>query len=98
MGTEVPTPSQTVQASDRMAQLTAGRSPRDVEVLTMRRQGLKAGWTAESLALYTQATIQGAFILAKARHSPEVAAACIDHLRRYIELLFTHPQPKEETA
>jgi RNA polymerase sigma factor (sigma-70 family) len=35
-----PTPSQTIQANDRMAQLTAGRSPRDVEVLTLRRQGL----------------------------------------------------------
>jgi TetR/AcrR family transcriptional repressor of nem operon len=45
-------------------------------------------WTAESLALYTQATIQGAFILAKAKHNREVAAASIDHLRRYLELLF----------
>jgi TetR/AcrR family transcriptional repressor of nem operon len=62
----------------------------------MRRHGIKAGWTAESLALYTQAAIQGAFILAKARHSPEVAAACIDHLRRYIELLFTHPQEENQ--
>ena len=35
-----PTPSQAIQASDRMAQLTAGRSPREVEVLTLRRQGL----------------------------------------------------------
>jgi RNA polymerase sigma-70 factor (ECF subfamily) len=35
-----PTPSQNIQASDRMAQLTAGRSPREVEVLTLRRQGL----------------------------------------------------------
>jgi hypothetical protein len=30
--------------------------------------------------------------LAKAKHGPEVAAACIDHLRRYIELLFKQPQ------
>jgi RNA polymerase sigma factor (sigma-70 family) len=35
-----PSPSQAVQAKDRMAQLTAGRSPREVEVLTLRRQGL----------------------------------------------------------
>lgn len=35
-----PTPSQNIQANDRMAQLTAGRSPREVEVLTLRRQGL----------------------------------------------------------
>ncbi len=35
-----PSPSQAVQASDRMAQLTAGKSPREVEILTLRRQGL----------------------------------------------------------
>jgi TetR/AcrR family transcriptional repressor of nem operon len=57
----------------------------------MRQHGIQAGWTAESLALYTQASIQGAFILAKAKHGPEIAAACIDHLRRYIELLFNQP-------
>ena len=62
----------------------------------MRQRGIHAGWTAESVALYTQATIQGAFILAKAKHGPEVAAACIDHLRRYLELLFH--QPKKETV
>ena len=64
----------------------------------MRRQGLKAGWTAESLALYTQATIQGAFILAKAKHTREVAAECIDHLRRYIELLFNQPTSAKENT
>jgi TetR/AcrR family transcriptional repressor of nem operon len=57
----------------------------------MRERGIQTDWTAESLALYTQATIQGAFILAKAGHGPEIAAACIDHLRRYIGLLFNHP-------
>jgi TetR/AcrR family transcriptional repressor of nem operon len=32
--------------------------------------------------------IQGAFIIAKARGTADVAADSIDHLRRYIELLF----------
>jgi TetR/AcrR family transcriptional repressor of nem operon len=54
----------------------------------IRLRGLHPEWTAESLALYTQATLQGAFILAKAKHNREVAAACVDHLRRYLELLF----------
>ena len=54
----------------------------------MRRRDMHPDWTAESLALYTQATLQGAFILAKAKHNREVAAATIDHLRRYLELLF----------
>ena len=47
----------------------------------------------ESLALYTQASLQGAFILAKARGGAAIAAECIDHLRRYIELLF-QPSPR----
>ena len=47
-----------------------------------------ATWTPESLALYTQAVIQGALILAKAKQGPEVAADMIDHLRRYVEMLF----------
>jgi TetR/AcrR family transcriptional repressor of nem operon len=54
----------------------------------MAAHGLRADWTAESLALHTQAVLQGAFILAKAKGGPSVAAASIDHLRRYIELLF----------
>jgi len=35
-----PSPSQTVQATDRLAQLTAGRSQREVDVISLRRQGL----------------------------------------------------------
>jgi TetR/AcrR family transcriptional repressor of nem operon len=62
----------------------------------MRQRGMHPEWTAESLALYTQATIQGAFVLAKAKYSSEVAAACIEHLRRYIELLFHQPQATNE--
>lgn len=49
-----------------------------------------ASWTPESLALHTQAVIQGAFILAKAKNDVAVAADSIRHLRRYIELLFHH--------
>jgi TetR/AcrR family transcriptional repressor of nem operon len=54
----------------------------------MQKYGIKTECTAQSLALYTQATLQGAFILAKAKGGPEIAAACIDHLHRYIEMLF----------
>lgn len=58
----------------------------------MATYDVKGGWTAGSLALYTQAAIQGAFILAKAKGGPAVAADCIDHLRRYLELLFAQPK------
>jgi len=57
----------------------------------MRLRGMEADWSAESLALYTQATIQGAFVLAKAQHNAKIAGECIDHLRRYLELLFNQP-------
>ena len=54
----------------------------------MKLYGVRAKWSARSVALHTQAVLQGAFILAKAKGGPEVAAASVDHLRRYIELLF----------
>lgn len=50
-----------------------------------------APWSAESLALFTQAVIQGAFILAKAHQDPGVAADCLAHLRRYIETQLPAP-------
>jgi TetR/AcrR family transcriptional regulator, transcriptional repressor for nem operon len=46
-----------------------------------------AAWTPESAGLYSQAVLQGAFILAKAKHGPKVAADCLDHLKRYFETL-----------
>ncbi|MFT3989344.1 TetR/AcrR family transcriptional regulator [Aestuariivirga sp.] len=54
-----------------------------------------APWTAESLAAHTQAVLQGAFILAKAKGGPEIAVQCVSHLKRYVELLF-HVPTKEE--
>jgi len=60
----------------------------------LEKYGVKSDWTPRSLALHMQAVIQGAFILAKAKGGPGVAADCIDHLRRYIELLFKPKQMK----
>src|SRR5208337_2363155 len=48
----------------------------------------EADWTPENAALFSQAVLQGAFILAKAKHGPKVAADCLDHLKRYFEGLF----------
>jgi TetR/AcrR family transcriptional repressor of nem operon len=66
----------------------------DIEA-ARRRYGVAGDWSAESLALHTQAVLQGAFILAKAKQDANVAADCIDHLRRYLELLFRQPRAKE---
>lgn len=48
-----------------------------------------APWTPESLGLFMQTVIQGAFILAKAKQGPDVAAESLRHLRRYLETQFT---------
>jgi len=58
----------------------------------MKLYHLRAPWTAESLALHMQAVLQGAFIMAKAKGSVAVVEASIDHLRRYVELLFRLPK------
>jgi TetR/AcrR family transcriptional repressor of nem operon len=48
----------------------------------------KAKWSPQSLALHTQAVLQGGFILAKAKNDPQAARDSVAHLKRYIELLF----------
>jgi TetR/AcrR family transcriptional repressor of nem operon len=65
---------------------------KDIE-LARKLHAPEAAWTARSLALHTQAVLQGAFILAKASGDRDIAAESVAHLRRYIELLFD--QPKE---
>jgi len=57
----------------------------------MKERSISGGWTAESLARHTQTVIQGAFILAKAGNSPELARESLDHLEHYIRLLFGCP-------
>ncbi|MGP0090185.1 MAG: TetR/AcrR family transcriptional regulator [Xanthobacteraceae bacterium] len=64
----------------------------------MKLHGLRARWTARSLALHTQAVLQGAFILAKAKGGAEIAISSVDHLHRYIELLFRSPTYKDSKA
>jgi TetR/AcrR family transcriptional regulator, transcriptional repressor for nem operon len=56
----------------------------------------EAAWSALSLALHTQAVLQGAFILAKAKGGPAIARDSLAHLKRYIEQLFHRPISKEE--
>lgn len=54
----------------------------------MAAHGLAPDWTAASLAIHTQAVLQGAFILAKATGDAKVARDSVDHLARYVRLLF----------
>jgi len=59
----------------------------DIEA-AIHARGLTPTWSAKSLALHTQAVIQGAFILAKSGGGAQIAADTIDHLIRYVKLLF----------
>ena len=74
-------------ACDRSISRHAATLVADIEA-AMAERGMTPAWTAASLALHTQAVLQGAFILAKAKGGAEVAADSVDHLKRYIELLF----------
>ena len=78
-------------ACDREISAHAATLEADIAEL-MQTQGTIAAWTASSLALHTQAVIQGAFILAKAKHGPKVAADSLLHLRQYLELLFSNKE------
>ena len=64
----------------------------------MEKYGVTGDWTPESLALHTQSVIQASFILAKAKGGATVAAESIDHLRRYIELLFGRTKSTASTS
>jgi TetR/AcrR family transcriptional repressor of nem operon len=75
-------------ACDRSISGHAKTLEADIEA-AMRDRGLRPEWTARSLALHTQAVLQGAFILAKAKSGAEIAADSIDHLTRYLKLLFS---------
>ena len=71
------------------------RSTADIRA-AMETYGIAAPFSAASLALYTQAVLQGAFILAKAKGGAAAAEDCVDHLRRYVELLFNHPKQRRK--
>ncbi|PRX10011.1 UNVERIFIED_ORG: TetR family transcriptional regulator [Martelella mediterranea] len=62
----------------------------DIEA-AMKARGIVADWTPASLAAHTQAVLQGAFILAKATGDRAIARDSVDHLKRYLVLLFEGP-------
>ncbi|MEZ5513251.1 MAG: TetR/AcrR family transcriptional regulator [Steroidobacteraceae bacterium] len=74
-------------ACERCISSHAATLEADIEAAIAARR-LSPEWTAASLALHTQAVLQGAFILAKAKGGPEIAAESVDHLIRYVRLLF----------
>lgn len=75
-------------ACDRSISAHAATLEADIEA-AMCERNMVPDWTAQSLALHTQAVLQGAFILAKAKGGSDIAADSIDHLTRYLKLLFS---------
>jgi len=65
---------------------------RDVEA-AKRLYVPKASWLAESVGYFMQAVLQGSFIFAKAKQSPEIVLQTLEHLRRYLNVLFSLHEP-----
>lgn len=62
----------------------------DIEAAMAARR-IAGAWSAEGLAQHIVAVTQGAFILAKASGDAAPARESLDHLRRYVALLFAAP-------
>jgi TetR/AcrR family transcriptional repressor of nem operon len=57
------------------------------------RYAPSAPWTPQTLAVFAQAVVQGAFVLAKAKQSHDSAVECLRHLERYLQTQFEHSLP-----
>jgi TetR/AcrR family transcriptional repressor of nem operon len=77
-------------ACSRAIDVHAGTVGQDLAA-AKRMHAPRARWDPAGVALYIQATIQGAFILAKARGDTGIAQACLAHLRAYIASLLPMP-------
>jgi TetR/AcrR family transcriptional regulator, transcriptional repressor for nem operon len=60
-----------------------------------QRYAPRATWSAESLGYFMQSVLQGGFIFAKVKQSPDVARESLTHLRLYLEALFNKPSTGE---
>jgi TetR/AcrR family transcriptional repressor of nem operon len=74
-------------ACDRELSLHIAALARDID-LAKQQHVPAATWSAESVGHFIQAVLQGSFIFAKAKQSPEVVRENLGHLRRYLGLLF----------
>jgi TetR/AcrR family transcriptional repressor of nem operon len=74
-------------ACDRGMSLHIAELTRDIEA-AKRRYAPRATWSPESVGYFIQGVLQGSFIFAKAKQSPEVVRSNLAHLRRYLKTLF----------
>jgi TetR/AcrR family transcriptional regulator, transcriptional repressor for nem operon len=71
------------------------RLAEDIE-LAIRANAIAHGVTALDLAYHIQAVLQGAFIMAKAKHDPQIARDTVTHLKRYVAMLFGRDLPQSK--
>jgi TetR/AcrR family transcriptional repressor of nem operon len=85
-------------ACDRGTSSHIARLTIDIEA-AKKRYAPTASWDAESVGYFIQAVLQGSFIFAKAKQSPEVVRDNLAHLRWYLGVLFgkTRKAPKSRT-
>lgn len=76
-------------ACDASITAYAERLAEDIEA-AIALYGIGYGITAVNLAYHIQAVLQGAFIMAKAKSSPDIARDSVAHLKRYVEMVFKH--------
>lgn len=74
-------------ASDASISAYSERLANDIQQ-AIDLHGIADGVTATSLAYHTQAVLQGAFVLAKAKGNPALARDTVAHLQRYVLMLF----------
>lgn len=74
-------------ACDRGMSRHVAELTRDV-VAAKKLYAPKARWSAESVGYFIQSVLQGSFVFAKAKQSPDVVRDNLDHLQRYLESLF----------
>ncbi len=82
------------EACDTHISAQAAELAKDIAEAKLRHAP-EAAWSADGLGLYIQAVIQGAFIVAKAKGGPDIARDCLEHLGRYLKMLFDQPRPAE---
>src|SRR5260370_33751289 len=83
------------RACDTYIGVHAAAVANDIEAAKALYASDDATWSAESLALYTQAVLQSAFVLAQAKGDPEGPRDCVARLRRYLEPPVRRPATKE---
>ena len=74
-------------ACDRVLSSHIAILSRDIEA-AKQRYAPAATWSAESVGTFIQTVLQGSFIFAKSKQGPDIVRENLEHLRRYLGVLF----------